>query len=128
MAKDLSGEYVRAIAEHGNFSNAARALFISQPYLSKFIKKLEDDLGVELINRNETPITLTYAGERYLTYIDEIEKTYLSMKYEIEAITNMKKGRLKIGINPILGSHTLYNLLPQYMSTYPGIEIDLIEA
>ncbi|MCQ6275499.1 LysR family transcriptional regulator [Bacillus sp. V3B] len=127
MTKDLSGEYLRAIAEQGNFSSAARALFISQPYLSKFIKKLEDELGIELINRNETPITLTYAGERYLAYTDEIEKTYLNMKYEIEAITNMKKGRLTLGINPILGSHTLYNLLPQYISTYPGIEIDLIE-
>lgn len=127
MTKDLSGEYLRAIAQYGNFSNAARALFISQPYLSKFIKKLEEDLGVELINRNETPITLTYAGERYLAYMDEIEKTYLNMKYEIEAITNMKKGRLKLGINPYLGSHTLYNLLPQYISTYPGIKIDLVE-
>ncbi|MCQ6277444.1 LysR family transcriptional regulator [Bacillus sp. V3B] len=127
MTKDLSSEYLRAIAEQGNFSSAARALFISQPYLSKFIKKLEDDLGVELINRNETPITLTYAGERYLAYMGEIEKTYRNMKYEIEAITNMKKGRLTLGINPILGSHTLYDLLPQYIFTYPGIEIDLVE-
>ena len=127
MPKDLSGKYLRAIAQYGNFSNAARALFISQPYLSKFIKKLEVELGVELINRNETPISLTYAGERYLAYMEEIEKNYLNMKYEIEAITNMKKGRLKVGINPYLGSHTLYNLLPQYLSTYPGIEIELVE-
>ena len=75
MSKDLSGDYLRAIAEHGNFSHAARALYISQPYLSKFIKKLEDDLGVELINRDESPITLTYAGDRYLAYMEEIEKT-----------------------------------------------------
>ena len=127
MTKDVSGEYLRAIVKHKNFSNAARALFISQPHLSKFIKKLEDELGVELINRNETPITLTYAGERYLSYMNEIEKTYLNMKYEMESINNMKKGRLKLGINSILGSHTLYNLLPQYISAYPGIEIDLVE-
>lgn len=127
MTKDLSSEYLKAVAEHGNFSNAARALFISQPYLSKFVKKLEDDLGVELINRNVTPISLTYAGERYLAYMNEIEKTYQNMKNEIEAITNMKKGRLKLGINPILGSHTLYNLLPQFIKTYPGVEIELIE-
>ena len=49
------------------------------------------------------------------------------MKHEIEAISNMKKGRLKLGVNPILGSHTLFNLLPQFMLAYPGIKIDLIE-
>jgi len=110
MASDLSGKYLRAIVEHGNISNAARTLFISQPYLSKFIKNLEAEIGVNLINRNVAPLTLTYAGERYLRYMDKIEQTYKNMKHEIEAITNMKKGRLKLGINPILGTHTLYNL------------------
>ncbi|GAB3043016.1 LysR family transcriptional regulator [Virgibacillus ainsalahensis] len=127
MTSDMSGEYLRAIIDNGNISSAARALFISQPYLSKFIKNLEMDMGVELINRNVTPVTLTYAGERYLNYMDEIEQTYKNMKHEIEAITNMKKGRVKLGINPILGTHTLYNLLPDFMNRYPGIEIDLIE-
>ncbi|OLO27911.1 transcriptional regulator [Alkalihalophilus pseudofirmus] len=127
MTKDLSSEYLKAIAKHGNFSSAARALYISQPYLSKFVKKLEEEIGVELINRNETPLSLTYAGERYLAYMEEIEQTYIKMKHEIEAITNLKRGRLKLGINPILGSHTLYNLLPNFISAYPGIEIDLVE-
>lgn len=127
MTRDISSKYLRALVEQGNFSNAARALFISQPYLSKFIKKLEDDLGVELINRSGTPITLTYAGERYLAYMDEMDEIYLNMLYEMQSINNMKKGRLKLGINPVLGSHTLYNLLPQYISTYPGIEIALVE-
>jgi DNA-binding transcriptional LysR family regulator len=127
MARDISGKYLRALVEHGNFSNAARALFISQPYLSKFIKKLEDELGIKLINRSGTPITLTYAGERYLAYMDKIDETYLNMINEMQSINKMKKGRLKLGINPVLGSHTLYNLLPQFMSVYPGIEIALVE-
>lgn len=128
MATDISNKYLRALIEHGNFSNAAKALFISQPYLSKYIKRLEDELGVELINRNQTPLTLTYAGERYLAYMDKIDEIYLNMLNEMQSINQMKKGRLKLGINPILGSHTLYNLLPQYMSTYTGIEIVLVEG
>ena len=125
--KELSGNYLKAIVEYGNISNAARALYISQPYLSKYIRNLEKELGIELINRNVIPVTLTYAGERYLNYMEEIEQLYVKMKHEIEAITNMKKGRLKLGINPILGSHTLYNILPQFILNYPGIEIKLIE-
>jgi LysR family transcriptional regulator, cyn operon transcriptional activator len=127
MVKDLSADYLKAIVEHGNISNAARALYISQPYLSRFIRNLEEELGVELINRNVSPLTLTYAGERYLSYIKEIEQMYLKMQHEIESISNMKKGRLKLGINPILGSHTLYNLLPEFIKNYPGIEIELVE-
>jgi LysR family cyn operon transcriptional activator len=125
--KDLSRSYLKAIVEHGNISNAAKALYISQPYLSKFILNLEDEMGVELINRNVTPITLTYAGERYLAYMNEVKQIYMKMQHEIESISKMKKGRLKLGINPILGSHTLYNLLPQFISSYPGIEIELVE-
>jgi DNA-binding transcriptional LysR family regulator len=127
MSNHISGKYLRALVEQGNFSNAARTLFISQPYLSKFIKKLEDELGLELINRVGTPITLTYAGERYLAYMDKMDEIYLNMIHEMQSINKMKKGRLKLGLNPVLGSHTLYNLLPQYMSAYPGIEIALVE-
>eukprot|EP00130_Batrachochytrium_dendrobatidis_P008380 XP_006683255.1 hypothetical protein BATDEDRAFT_93025 [Batrachochytrium dendrobatidis JAM81] len=125
--KELSVDYLKAIVEHGNISNAARALYISQPYLSKYIRNLENELGIELINRKVTPITLTYAGERYLTYMKKIEQTYVKMQHEMESISNMKKGKLILGINPILGTHTLYNLLPQFILNYPGIEIELVE-
>lgn len=125
---EKGGKYLKAIVENGSFSKAAKALYVSQPYLSKLVKKLEEELGVNLINRDETPITLTYAGERYISYMDEMEQTYRNMKYEIEAITNLKKGRLKLGVNPILASHTLYNVLPRFILMYPGIKIDLIET
>ena len=72
-------------------------------------------------------MSLTYAGERFLTYMDEIKQTYVKMQHEFESISNLRKGRLKLGINPILGSHTLYNLLPLFISNYPGIEIELVE-
>ncbi|MEH7238524.1 LysR family transcriptional regulator [Bacillus sp. JJ1562] len=125
--KDLSGKYLKLIAEHGNFSHAAKALYISQPYLSKYIKNLEDELGIELVNRRVNPLSLTYAGERYLSYMNEIEQTYIKLHHEIESISNMEKGQLKLGINPILGSHTLYNILPEFIMNYPGIEIELVE-
>ena len=125
--KEVSGDYLRAVVDHGNISNAARALFISQPYLSKYIRNLEDELGTDLIDRNTTPLTLTYAGERYLSYVDEMKLIYTKMKNEMAAITNLKKGRLRLGINAVLGSHTLFSLLPQYIEAYPGIEIELIE-
>lgn len=125
--KDLSAQYLDAILEHGNISQAAKALFISQPYLSKYIKNLELELGVEIVNRQVTPLTLTYAGERYLSYMKEIDEKYLKMKHEFEAISHFKKGRIVLGINPILASYTLYQFLPKFIKTYPGLEIELVE-
>lgn len=125
--KDFSALYLGTILEHGNISQAAKALFISQPYLSKYIKSLETELGVELVNRHITPLTLTYAGERYLSYMKEIEEKYVKMKHEFEAISHFKKGRIILGINPILASYTLYQFLPKFNKIYPGLEIELVE-
>ncbi|MDW0114298.1 LysR family transcriptional regulator [Sporosarcina saromensis] len=125
--KDLSASYLKAIAEYGSISNAAKGLFISQPYLSKYIQRLEKELGVEVINRQSTPVTLTYAGERYLHYMDDVDDVIQTMLNEIHSISNLKKGRLKIGVSHFLSTYTLHQLLPDFMLRYPGIEIELVE-
>ena len=49
------------------------------------------------MNRQVTPLTLTYAGERYLSYMKEIEEKYVKMKHEFEAISDFKKGKTYTG-------------------------------
>ena len=56
--------YLVALAEHRHFGRAAEASFVSQPTLSMQIKKLEEELGVELIERHPRHLLLTTAGER----------------------------------------------------------------
>lgn len=128
MKDDISLEYLQAIQQYGNFSQAAKALYVSQPYISKYIKNLETKLGVELVNRQVTPLSLTYAGELYVSYMKDIQRSYDKLQDEIEALSKLKRGRLIIGINPILASYTLYRFLPHFMKKYPGIEIELEEA
>lgn len=125
--KDLSTSYLKAIAQYGSISSAAKELYISQPYLSKYIQKLEKELGVEVINRQSTPVTLTYAGERYLSYMSDVESTIQKMLNELHSLSSLKKGRLKIGVSPFLSTYTLYKFLPDFMQRYPGIEIELVE-
>lgn len=127
MINTRSGKYLEEINRFGSISQAAKYLYISQPYLSKFIKELETDLGTELLNREKNPITLTYAGERYIEYMNQIKYTYDEMKSELQMISGLKKGRLVIGINPILAAHALYKILPEFIKEYPGIELKLIE-
>ena len=54
--------YLTAVAEHGNFTRAAEALFISQPTLSQQIKQLEKSLQVQLLDRSGRTVRLTDAG------------------------------------------------------------------
>ena len=58
-------QYLVALADHRHFGKAASASFVSQPTLSMQVKKLEKELGVELVERNRGQILLTEAGERW---------------------------------------------------------------
>ena len=60
-------EYAVTVAKHGSISRAAQALFISQPYLSSTIKKLEEELGFTIFNRTQKGITLTETGQAFIS-------------------------------------------------------------
>ena len=60
-----------AIAQAGSGSKAAQGLYLSQPAVSRSLKRLEEDLGAQLFDREAVPLRLTQAGERYLRYVLE---------------------------------------------------------
>ena len=89
--------YVNQVAECGSFTKAAAKLFISQPALSNYISKVEEDLGVKLFDRSATPLKLTYAGEQYLKRAKVILGQMEDMNRELRDITHNMAGRLRIG-------------------------------
>ena len=64
-------KYIKTIAQYHSFSKAAQVLYVSQPALSRFVKKVEDELGVTLFDRDTIPLRLTLAGQRYLEYVEQ---------------------------------------------------------
>ena len=62
-------EYFVAIVDEGSLTKAAEHLYVSQPSLSQYLKRLEANLGVELFDRSASPLRLTYTGERYYQYV-----------------------------------------------------------
>ena len=74
-------EYFSTIVKCGNLTHAARQLYVSQPTLSKFLQKLEEDLGLVLFQRGSRRLKLTYAGQRYYAHVERI----LSQKREMDA-------------------------------------------
>jgi LysR family hydrogen peroxide-inducible transcriptional activator len=95
-------QYLVAVADHRHFGKAAEACFVSQPTLSTQIKKLERELGVELVERNPRHILLTDAGERVV----ERARQVLAETDDIRSIARQaqdpESGTLRLGLFPTL--------------------------
>ncbi|ALB16467.1 TPA: LysR family transcriptional regulator [Streptococcus agalactiae] len=119
--------YLESIELYSNITKAAAHLFISQPYLSKVIKQLENELKIKLIQSQGHQTFLTYAGQRYLFYLKEIDMIERQMAKELYLIRSDKKGEITLGINSGLASSILANVLPKFNLEHPEISVKLLE-
>ncbi|MCB1076263.1 MAG: LysR family transcriptional regulator [Verrucomicrobiae bacterium] len=119
--------YFNAVAEALSFSGASRRLRIAQPALSRAVRELEDELGVELIDRRKRKIRLTPAGETLLrdasVLIEHIEET----ARRVRRTASGEIGELRLGYigPPVIGF--LGSLIDEYRSLHPGVHIVLEE-
>ena len=120
--------YIVTVAELQSISKAAKALYVSQPALTKYINKMEDSLGVKLFNRKTIPITMTYAGEVFVQEAKKIIEIRERIDKQMKEIGGTNGGRLTIGLTPSRGEYLLPNILPVFKKKYPGINIKLIEG
>ena len=118
--------YVDMVASCGSFTKAAAKLFISQPALSNYIGKVEEELGVKLFDRSSTPLTLTYAGEQYLKRARVILGQIHEMDKEIRDITQNMKGKIRLGFPSERIIYMLPLLLAPFKEKYPGIDVEVI--
>ncbi|MFR5601378.1 MAG: LysR family transcriptional regulator [Lachnospiraceae bacterium] len=117
--------YVSMVAECGSITKAAAKLFISQPALSNYISKVEDELGAKLFDRTATPLILTYAGEQYLKRAHAILMQLDNMDREFRDITGHMAGRIRVGFPSERIVYMLPLLLPAFRERYPGIEVEV---
>jgi LysR family hydrogen peroxide-inducible transcriptional activator len=119
--------YLVALAEHRHFGRAAEASFVSQPTLSTQIKKLEDELGVALVERTPRKVLLTETGRE----IARRARGVISEIDEIKAIAQRTRdpesGSLRLGVFPTLGPYLLPHLVPLVRTRFPRLELLLIE-
>lgn len=119
--------YILAIARHKSIGKAAESLFISQPSLSKYLKNLEQQLGISLFSRVDNAYIPTYAGERYLHYAEQIAALGEEWTKEYEEIAHKEHGRLNIAIPIMLGSTLLQPTLMTFHKRYPYVTINAME-
>ena len=119
--------YIKTAADEKSISQAAKKLYIAQPSMSQFIKRIEDGLGTSLFNRTPNGLTLTYAGEKYYQMALQVLKLYDNFEMDLSAVNDMQAGRIHLGITSHLGTVVLPKILPGFMERYPSIEITVTE-
>jgi DNA-binding transcriptional LysR family regulator len=121
-------EYVLTINEERSFSRAAKKLFISQPSLSQYINRLEGQLNITIFDRSTSPLNLTYEGELYIETAKNILNILENLQKKFDDVSELKKGRLNIGLTPSKANNPLPAILPVFKEQYPGIDLIITEA
>jgi DNA-binding transcriptional LysR family regulator len=121
-------EYFSEVAKHLSFTNAASALHVSQPSISKAIKSLEVELGVPLFYRSSKQLELTDAGKAVLVNAKNVLESFYNLTSELHDIMELKKGEIRIGIPPIIGAVFFSKLISQFKEVYPSVQITLTEV
>lgn len=119
--------YLDILLKESNFTKAARELYISQPYLTQLIKRIEKKLGTKIINRDHVPFSLTQAGMIYYKYLENISYSDQQLDRDLAPYTEPNKEIIKLGILESLGSFLLPRLLPAFLQKNPDVEIQLFE-
>lgn len=118
--------YFVAVADEKNFTRAAERLHIAQPPLSRQIQQLEEELGVELIEKGTRPVKLTEAGAFFHAHAQEL----LAKAAELKTMTQ-RVGKIERTLSIGFVASTLYGLLPRivrrFRTQYPKVEVTFHE-
>ncbi len=120
--------YMTTIADQGSITKAARRLYISQPALSHIVSKVEEEMDVKLFDRKSNPITLTYAGEKYISTARQILKLRDNLRRELRDIGHGEKGEIRLGIPTERAGYMLPRVAGKFRELFPGIQIRLSES
>lgn len=120
-------KYLVALEDLRHFGKAAKACFVSQPTLSMQIKKLEETLGVQLLERTNKSVLLTDIGKvvaerarQILSQIDEI-------RHLADQLQDPYSGELKMGVIPTVAPYLLPHIIPKLSAAFPKLSLYLLE-
>lgn len=119
--------YLVALADHRHFGRAAAACFVSQPTLSTQIRKLEEELGVSLVERAPRKVMLTPTGLQVVERARRIVADVEQMKELARRSIDPESGSIRLGLFPTLGPYLLPHAMPLLRTRFPQLELLLIE-
>lgn len=113
------------VAETGNISLAAKELFISQPAISKSIKKLEEELNVLLFSRSSRGVRLTEEGKLLYEYTREAFQALNAGEAALRQFSRLGVGHVRIGVSTTLCKYLLLPFLKEFVAAHPHIRFTI---
>jgi LysR family transcriptional activator of glutamate synthase operon len=117
--------YFDAVVRHGGFTRAAEQLHVAQPAISAQIRRLERELGAELLERSTRRMSLTQAGELFLERARQVLAQLAVARSDLDELAAVERGRVRIGATEVLGSFDLPAALAGFRRRHPGVALTL---
>ena len=114
-----------AVADHGGFTAASKAVFVSQPALSLAVKELEAELGTPLFARVGRRVRLTAAGAALLGPARQALRDVETGRAAVEAVAGVLAGSLSLCSLPTLAADPMAGLVGRFRRHHPGVRVDL---
>lgn len=100
-------------------------MYISQPAITKTIKKLENDLGIKLFNRSPKGVTLTENGKVFFEFIKNGVESFMNGEHKLTSLKNLEIGTIKIGASTTVTKYFLLPFVEKFHEQYPNIDISI---
>ncbi|MEF3306562.1 LysR family transcriptional regulator [Paenibacillus sp. GYB003] len=120
-------KYLMEVVRCRSFTKAADTLHVTQPTISKMVKSIEEELGVELLDRSGKQVRPTDAGEAILRQAQLIVNAFDSLSSDLADVVQLKKGKIRIGLPPMAGARFFPKVIGEFRKRYPLIQLELIE-
>lgn len=119
--------YFVEVVQLNGFSRAAEHLFVTQPAISRSIKKLEDELGYTLLIRENEGVRLTDEGTILLAHAKQILAQFKSMEQALKEKSGPLAGVLPVGLPPVIASTYFADIIMAFSLRYPQVELKILE-
>jgi LysR family transcriptional regulator, transcription activator of glutamate synthase operon len=119
--------FLVALAEERHFTRAAEREHIAQPALSQQIRKLEEEVGVALVERTTRSVSITEAGEMLIARARRILSECDAAHAELEALRGMLTGHVSVGAMHTMGPVDVSLALAIFHQRHPGVELTVLE-
>jgi DNA-binding transcriptional LysR family regulator len=121
-------EYFVAVVEEASFTRAAERVLVAQSGVSAQVRRLERELGVDLLDRGGRTVTLTEAGTAVLPFARAALAAVGGVRETVEALRGLTRGRVRVGMVTAGPSVILTEVLATFSALHPQVEITLTEA
>lgn len=116
------------VVENGSFSRAAKQLAMANSAVSRVVKRLEEKLGVNLINRTTRQLRLTEEGSKYFRQVQKILQEMAAAEAEMLAVHEVPQGILRVDSAMPMVLHLLVPLAAKFNECYPHIQLSLVSS